>query len=210
MFSIFKKKPKQTPQPQSPSTPEGRYKQEYLNNPSKYETDAAEIRQLFPLNHPQTKNQMIDFLVQMRLLADEAKIMQEDFNRKKEEENRRREELQRAENQRRKENEERLRQKEEQRQRFLNNKAKKFGYRTRKNFLDNAGRQRGNWRRQNPTADYYSLENFAESNLFRPHDKYTGINNANTLSINSANSNGSNRSNLFGGKRKTLRKLRKH
>ena len=217
MFSFFRKKSsKKHPElPVSqPSTPKNKYTQEYLKDLEKYETNSAEIRALFPRNYPNSKAEMIEFMVQMRLLADEAKIMQgkyQDDEKRKQVESER---LHKVFLQNQAIQEEEARKKQAARNRLFNNLTRKRGYKSRNNLLNNAAKQRGVWREKNPNAPYYSLENFIETGLFRPHNKYTGINNANTISLNSPRSirtrnNNNNNNNFFGGKRTTRRFLRK-
>jgi hypothetical protein len=226
MFSFFRKKPKQTisptvpaPAPLPPSTPKNVYKQEYLTNINKYEKEAAQVRELFPSNYPKSKPQMIDFLVQLRLLAHETKIMEEKFQQEKQRKAKERDNLHQLLLQERAIEEERLRKQQQARNRRLSNLTRKHGYKSQKNLLNNAARQRGTWRSKNPSAKYYSLENFVESEFFKPHLNYTGTtldneNNNETISLNSPRSIRSNSGNsansFFGGKRrKTLRRIKK-
>lgn len=99
-------------------------------------------------------------------------------------------------------------QKELTRNQRLNNLTRKYSYKTRQNLMNNAGRQRGPWRAQHPTAPYMSIENFANSPYFQPHSLYTGTNNnASTISYNSPRSVRSNRPySPYGGKRRKTRR----
>lgn len=208
MFSLFRKKKKSEKPILSPLTspgplsPRNRYTKEYIENTKKYEIDAASVRELFPTNYPKTKQEMIEFLVDMRLGANEISSSYKSF----EEERRQEQELQEASRKayelEQKAEQERMRQKNRERNQRLNNLSRKYLYKSRKNFLNNAARQRSSWRRRNPGGEYMSIENFANSKFFTPHSLYTGItnNNASTITLNSPRSVGSNRPySPFGG-----------
>lgn len=203
MFSFFRKQPNKSKSQSQPSTPKNRYRQEYLNNKEKYETNAEQIRTFFPTNYPKSKSEMIDFIVQMRLLEDEVKILKQ----KNQNEEKRQQFQSRALHEQRLQNqaiqEEQARLSQAHRNRRINTLTRKHGYKSRTNLLANATRQRGRWRANNPNAPYSSLETFVDSPFFEPHNLYTGVTNTNnnTLSLNSPISN----NNYFGGTRRSLR-----
>jgi hypothetical protein len=217
MFSFFRKKPKQSrSQPVSqPSTTKNknRYKQEYLNNKEKYEKNSAQIREFFPTNYPKSKSEMIDFIVQMRLLDDEVKILQQKNKNEEKQQQLQKKAFYNQRLQNQAIQEEKTRVNHERRNRRINTLTRKHGYKSRNNLLANAARQRGSWREHNPNAPYSSLENFVNTPLFHPHNQYTGLTttntNTNTLSLNSPTSirNTNNNNNFFGGTRRRRRVL---
>jgi hypothetical protein len=218
MFSFFRKKPNQTKSKSKslsqPSTTKNRYRQEYLNNKEKYETNAAQIREFFPTNYPKSKSEMIDFIVQMRLLDDEVKILQQKNQNEEKQQQFQKKAYhdQVLQNQAIQEEQDRIN--KERRNRRINTLTRKHGYKSRNNLLANAARQRGRWRESNPNAPYSSLESFVNTPFFEPHNQYTGLTNtntnANTLSLNSPTSirNINNTNNFFGGTRRRRRFLR--
>jgi hypothetical protein len=85
----------------------------------------------------------------------------------------RREQRQKELEQEREEEEKRRKQKQNQNKKAqenynkrMNSLAEQFGYKTRKNLLNNAGPQRGRWRSENPKANYMNLESFIKSKHF--------------------------------------------
>lgn len=176
MFSFLTRKIKKS----EPLSPINLYRQEYLDDSKKYEKDSKQIKEYFPTNYPQSKSQMIDFMVQLRLLQNESLLMQEQQRQREKrlEQERLKQSLQNQqlrENRRQKESTTRRNQ-QTKRNRLINNFRRKHDYKSRKNLVANALRQRSDWRQKNPNANYYSLENFIESPLFQPHNLYTGLN----------------------------------
>lgn len=214
MFSFFRKKQKQ---PEKPITPQNSYKQEYLNNPELYASEAAIIQDAFPDTYPKSKSDMINLLVQTRIDIERQMAFNE-LQRQKEEEARQ-QFLKQQENERaayrlaEQEKQEAILKRVELRNQRLNNLTRKHGYKRKQNLINNVARQRGNWRGRNPNANYLSIENFANTNFFHPHSIYTGIsnnNNASTITFNSRRSSYSNRPySPFGGKRTRRRSHRK-
>ena len=210
MFSFFHKK-----QPDTALPAKNRYIQEYMKNKKKYEKDLQNVKQILNVNSSMTKAEIIELMADLKVASNELKIDENKRMAREAREQQRKaneeaflhtifvkEQAAKQEEEQRKEEEQRRRQ--ETRNRRLNNLTRKYSYKTKQNLLNNAAGQRGEWRRKNPQAAYYSLENFANSKYFHPHDMYTGVsnNNASTISLNSPRSVRSRPYSPFGGTRR--------